>query len=112
MSEKTIKNMESRRLIIIILLIAINDIFLFSFINLSNSKVSSTQNVNINTDQKEKINLNTASFEELKSLPYIGKTIAQNIIDNRPYKSVYDLNNIKGIDDKIISVIKEVAKCE
>lgn len=78
----------------------------------NNTSITQTQDVNINTqDTKDKINLNTASEEELKSLPSIEDKLAIKIIENRPYSSVYDLKKIKGIGDTIINNLKEVVTC-
>lgn len=75
------------------------------------NNVTQEQTVNINTsteEAKDKINLNTASQEELESLPTVGEKTAEQIIKNRPYNSIYDLKKIKGIGDKTIDAIKEV----
>jgi DNA uptake protein ComE-like DNA-binding protein len=40
---------------------------------------------------KSKININTATLEELKSLPLIDEAMAEQIILNRPYSSIEDL---------------------
>lgn len=74
-------------------------------------QISQVQNVNINSSPKEddKININTATFEELKSLSGIGDKLAIDIINNRPYKSIHDLKAIKGISDtKFNSFIERV----
>jgi competence ComEA-like helix-hairpin-helix protein len=46
------------------------------------------------------VNINTASMDDLISLPGIGKATAKKIIDNRPYKSLEDLEKVPGIGEK------------
>lgn len=52
---------------------------------------------------KGKININTATLKELKTLNGIGDVYGNLIINNRPYKSVSDLENIlkSGVYEKI-----------
>ncbi len=58
-----------------------------------------------------KVNINTASLSELDSLPGIGPTYAQRIIDyrnnNGGFKSIDELKNVKGIGDKTFDKFKE-----
>jgi DNA uptake protein ComE-like DNA-binding protein len=46
------------------------------------------------------IDINSASQQELESLPGVGPTIARWIIEGRPYRSVEDLRRVKGIGEK------------
>jgi competence protein ComEA len=59
----------------------------------------------------EKININTASAEELDKLSGIGPAIAKAIIDyrtkNGPFKKIEDINNVKGIGDALFEKIKD-----
>lgn len=59
-----------------------------------------TQSININSDQFPKVNINTATREELKQLPSVGDKLADRIISKRPYKNIYEIVNIEGIGDK------------
>lgn len=55
-----------------------------------------------------KININTASIGELDSLPGIGPSYAQSIIDGRPYSSIEGIKSIKGIGDATYEKIKDL----
>jgi comEA protein len=59
----------------------------------------------------ERININTASVQELENLPGVGKTIAQRIIayrkQNGPFNSPDDLLKVKGLGVKKINQIKD-----
>jgi len=63
------------------------------------------------TVQNSLININTASSEQLQSLPGIGKTIAQNIIDyrntNGPFQSINEIKNVPRIGEKTFEKIKD-----
>jgi competence protein ComEA len=59
-----------------------------------------------------KININTATIEELDGLPGIGPTIAQRIIDylseNGSFKQIEDLKKVRGIGDSVFGQIKDL----
>lgn len=57
-----------------------------------------------------KININSATVEQLEMLPRIGTKTAQSIIEyrtqNGPFKKVEDLTNVKGIGEKTLEELK------
>ncbi len=59
-----------------------------------------------------KINLNTATLEQLDSLPGIGPAIAQRIIDYREkaggFKSVEQITEVSGIGEATLAKIKDL----
>ena len=56
---------------------------------------------------RKKINVNTATQQELESLLGIGPANAQAIIENRPYKSIDDVMKVKGIKDGTFEKIQD-----
>ena len=59
-----------------------------------------------------KININTATLDELTELPRIGPKTAQRIIEDRnakgPFKSIQDLTRVKGIGPKTFDKMKHM----
>ena len=70
---------------------------------------------NSNNNQEEakelKVNINTATKEELMQLPNIGESKALAIIEyrekNGSFTSIDDIKNVSGIGDKLFEAIKE-----
>jgi competence protein ComEA len=55
-----------------------------------------------------KVNLNTATAAALEELPGVGPAHAAAIIAGRPYKSVDDLDKVKGLGKARIDALKEL----
>jgi|GEM_PF-2869547 len=60
-----------------------------------------------------KVNINTATAEELAKLPHVGAKAAQRIVEYRTahttFKSVDELRNVKGIGPKVLDGIRPYA---
>lgn len=80
--------------------------------NSGNDGIVQTQTILINSVQTDKVDLNSASIEELKSLNNVGGKLAEKIISNRPYNSVWDLKAIVGIGEDTINSIKGEVECK
>jgi competence protein ComEA len=60
----------------------------------------------------QKVNINTATKDQLDALPEIGPVKAQAIIDGRPYKKTEDIMKVKGIKEGTFSKIKDFITVE
>jgi competence protein ComEA len=56
---------------------------------------------------KDCVSINTATLEQLDLLKGVGPSLAQKIIDSRPYKQVEDLDNVSGIGEALFEGIKD-----
>jgi comEA protein len=73
------------------------------------------ENLDSNKSGK-KINLNTATLEELESLPGIGKELGKRILSYRGSKgrfiSTDELKNVRGIGQKTFEKLKDLVSTE
>lgn len=73
--------------------------------------VTSSSGVSESSKEVLKVNINTATSEELQKLPGIGESIANRIItyrkENGKFKNIEDLKNVSGIGDAKYNNIKD-----
>lgn len=67
--------------------------------------------LNDNVSSSTKVSINTATKEKLDSLPGIGASKAEDIINyrnqNGPFKTIDELKNVSGIGESLFAKIKE-----
>lgn len=77
-------------------------------INVIETEQSKTQ---LDSSTSTKVNINTATLEQLQQLKGIGPSKARAIIEERekggPFKTIEDIKRVKGIGDKTFQSIKE-----
>jgi DNA uptake protein ComE-like DNA-binding protein len=56
---------------------------------------------------QKKVNINTASKEELASLPKISHERAQTLIDERPFDSWEEIDELPGFDERLVQDIQK-----
>lgn len=59
----------------------------------------------------EKVNINTATPDQLAALLGIGKVVAQRIVEYRtktPFKTIEEIKNVKGIGNQKFAQIKDL----
>ena len=78
--------------------------------SLQNDACINTSNEESNNNNKM-ININSATQEELMTLPGIGESKAKDIITYRtekPFTSIEDIKNVPGIGESLFAKIKEI----
>ncbi|WP_221088120.1 ComEA family DNA-binding protein [Deinococcus aquaedulcis] len=53
-----------------------------------------------------RLNLNTATTEQLEALPRVGPAVAARIVAGRPYRSLADLDRVKGIGPSALQTLQ------
>lgn len=78
----------------------------------TNENIKDISNINQNIDnQNNKVNLNKATKEELMTLPGIGESKSEKIIQYREdniFKKIDDIKNVNGIGDKTFESFKDL----
>jgi competence protein ComEA len=70
----------------------------------------STTTVQGQSKTKTKVDVNSADVQTLETLPGIGSTLANRIVEGRPYHSVDDLSKVKGLSKSKIDAIQDQIK--
>ena len=63
------------------------------------------------SNETKRININSASIEELTSLQGIGKSTAQKIIDARPFSNITALAEVQGVSQDLLDKISSELDC-
>lgn len=78
----------------------------------TNENIKEVSNINQNIDnQNNKVNLNKATKEELMTLPGIGESKSEKIIQYREdniFKKIDDIKNVNGIGEKTFESFKDL----
>lgn len=56
--------------------------------------------------ETQRVDINNASKELIETLPGIGPKLAQEIINGRPYRTIEDLDKVKGIGPKKLEQLR------
>jgi competence protein ComEA len=91
--------------------------FTHNYIPVDNALQSPTQESTTSTQNNDgKINLNTATEQQLMLLPGVGETTAKKIIEyrteNNGFTTVEDIMNVSGIGEKKFEQMKPYIKVE
>jgi competence protein ComEA len=78
----------------------------------TDSQIPAEDGSSASSGSQTRININTASIDELEVLPGIGEVTAQRIVDfreqNGPYRSIDDLVHVQGISTRTIDGLRDL----
>ena len=74
----------------------------------SKAQTSSTAKAKTSMPASEKLDINSATKDQLQALPGIGDAYSQKIIDNRPYNTKRDLVTKKVVPEATYEKIKDM----
>ena len=84
-----------------------------TYVSTENSNTGASKNTSSST-QNDKININTATQEELETLPGIGPSISAKIVnyrkENGKFSCVEDIKKVSGIGESKYAQIKDLIK--
>lgn len=64
------------------------------------------------TEGSIRVNINTCTLTELETIPGIGTELAKLIVARRPYQSVDQLVDVKGIGEKSLDKLRPYVKVD
>ncbi|MBW1976058.1 MAG: helix-hairpin-helix domain-containing protein [Deltaproteobacteria bacterium] len=101
-------------------MIALLTIFVMTCPTLAQNKAvqkqEKAQTQQVQQSEQAKLNINTATQADLEKLPGIGPVLAERIIKYReehgPFKTIDEIQNVKGIGKKKFETIKDLIAVE
>ncbi len=73
-----------------------------------NTSLAQTTKTNKTAKITAPVDVNNADLETLETLPGVGPSIAKKIVDGRPYKSLADLEKVKGLGKSRADAMKDL----
>jgi competence protein ComEA len=68
--------------------------------------------VDVDRVDRPLVDLNKATLVQLQTLPGIGPALANRIVENRPYTTVEELTEIRGISVELLERVRSLITVE